>query len=133
MIAGVADTHTVLWYLLKDERLSVRALDFMNKVAAAGNDIAVSAISLAEIVYLIEKPPRVVEGTQSSGSPVRSPKGRSRPSEGASSGSGSTIRRAMKLAALPTAIKTGAVGTGRLTYSPVPPHVRISFPSWALL
>ena len=55
MIAGVADTHTVLWYLLKDTRLSSRAREFMDEAAAAGNDIAVSAISLAEIVYLIEK------------------------------------------------------------------------------
>lgn len=55
MIAGVADTHTVLWYLLKDNRLSSVALEFMEGVAAAGNEIAVSAISLAEIVYLIEK------------------------------------------------------------------------------
>jgi PIN domain nuclease of toxin-antitoxin system len=55
MIAGVADTHTVLWYLLKDTRLSTRAREFMDEAAAAGNDIAVSAISLAEIVYLIEK------------------------------------------------------------------------------
>jgi PIN domain nuclease of toxin-antitoxin system len=55
MIAGVADTHTVLWYLLKDTRLSSRAREFMDEAAADGNDIAVSAISLAEIVYLIEK------------------------------------------------------------------------------
>ena len=55
MIAGVADTHTVLWYLLKDPRLSTRARQFMDDAATAGNDIAVSAISLAEIVYLIEK------------------------------------------------------------------------------
>jgi PIN domain nuclease of toxin-antitoxin system len=55
MIAGVADTHTVLWYLLKDARLSDRAHEFIDEAAAAGNDIAVSAISLAEIVYLIEK------------------------------------------------------------------------------
>jgi PIN domain nuclease of toxin-antitoxin system len=55
MIAGVADTHTTLWYLLKNPRLSIRAREFMDDAAAAGNDIAVSAISLAEIVYLIEK------------------------------------------------------------------------------
>jgi PIN domain nuclease of toxin-antitoxin system len=55
MIVGVANTHLVLWYLLKDPRLSTRAREFMEDAAAAGNAIAVSAISLAEIGYLIEK------------------------------------------------------------------------------
>ncbi len=45
MIAGVADTHTALWYLFNDPHLST----------AAGNRVAVSSISLAEIVYLVEK------------------------------------------------------------------------------
>src|SRR6266567_5756185 len=55
MIAGVADTHTALWYLMKHPRLSSRARAFMDQAAAAGHNIAVSSISLAEIVYLIEK------------------------------------------------------------------------------
>ena len=55
MIAGVADTHTALWYLMKHPRLSSRAREFIDEAAAAGHDIAVSSISLAEIVYLIEK------------------------------------------------------------------------------
>lgn len=55
MIAAVADTHTALWYLFNDDRLSVAAGDFIDKSAAAGSQIVVSAISMAEIVYLIEK------------------------------------------------------------------------------
>lgn len=55
MIAGVADTHTALWYLYDDARLSVAAGDFIDQAAAAGKQIVVSSISLAEIVYLIEK------------------------------------------------------------------------------
>jgi PIN domain nuclease of toxin-antitoxin system len=55
MIAGVADTHTALWYLFDDERLSVPAGDFIDQSAAVRRWIVVSAISLAEIVYLIEK------------------------------------------------------------------------------
>jgi len=55
MIAGVADTHTALWYLFNDGRLSVAAGDFIDQAAAAGSQIVVSSISLAEIVYLIEK------------------------------------------------------------------------------
>ena len=64
MIAGVADTHTALWHLFDDARLSVRAGDFIDKAAAARRRIAVSSISLAEVVYLIEKnrlPPSVYD------------------------------------------------------------------------
>jgi len=55
VIAGVADTHTALWYLLKNPRLSTVARNFIEEAATAGNDIVLSAISLAEIVYLAEK------------------------------------------------------------------------------
>lgn len=53
MIVGVADT--ALWYLHKNPRLSVTARTFMDDAAQAGHDIALSPISLAEIVYLVEK------------------------------------------------------------------------------
>jgi len=55
MLAGVADTHAALWYLFDDPRLSAPAGDFIDSAAAAGQTIALSPISLAEIVYLIEK------------------------------------------------------------------------------
>jgi PIN domain nuclease of toxin-antitoxin system len=55
MIAAVADTHTALWHLFGDNRLSPAADSFINKAATARRKIAISAISLAEIVYLIEK------------------------------------------------------------------------------
>src|SRR5262249_9676728 len=55
MIAGVADTHTVLWYLFDDERLSAAAGEFIEQAAEAGNRIVISSISLAEIIYLTEK------------------------------------------------------------------------------
>lgn len=55
MIAGVADTHAALWHLFDDKRLSATAADFIDHAAARGQRIAVSAISLAEIVYLVEK------------------------------------------------------------------------------
>jgi PIN domain nuclease of toxin-antitoxin system len=50
MIAGVADTHTALWYLYHDARLSVAAGNFIDQAAVAGREIVVSSISLAEIV-----------------------------------------------------------------------------------
>jgi PIN domain nuclease of toxin-antitoxin system len=55
VIAGVADTHAALWYLLKNPSLSATARRFMDDAAAAGQDIVLSPISLAEIVYLVEK------------------------------------------------------------------------------
>lgn len=55
MIAGVADTHTALWYLFGDVRLSARAKEFIDQAAASRRSIEVSPISLAEIVYLVEK------------------------------------------------------------------------------
>ena len=55
MIAGVADTHTALWHLYGDARLSARAASFINEAANARQKIAVSSITLAELVYLVEK------------------------------------------------------------------------------
>ena len=55
MIAGVADTHAALWYLLKNPRLSQTARTFMDDAARAGDGIALSPVSLAEVVYLVEK------------------------------------------------------------------------------
>jgi PIN domain nuclease of toxin-antitoxin system len=55
MIAGVADTHAALWYLFGDARLSVSAKAFIDQAAGSGRKIVLSVISLAEILYLIEK------------------------------------------------------------------------------
>lgn len=55
MIAAVADTHTALWHLFDDSRLSAAAGAIIDEAAAARRKIAISAISLAEIVYSIEK------------------------------------------------------------------------------
>lgn len=55
MIRAVADTHAVLWYLYNDGRLSLTAAKTINGAALSGEQIAVSAITLAEMVYLIEK------------------------------------------------------------------------------
>jgi PIN domain nuclease of toxin-antitoxin system len=55
MIEGVADTHTALWHLYDDSRLSLRAREYIDEAARVRRKIVVSSISLAEIVYLIEK------------------------------------------------------------------------------
>lgn len=55
MRACVADTHAVIWYLLNDPRLSPAGLAAMNGAAGAGDAVFVSAITIVEIIYLIEK------------------------------------------------------------------------------
>lgn len=54
-IAAVADTHTVIWYIYASPKLSHKAKHFIDKAASNGLCIDVSAITLAEIVYLIER------------------------------------------------------------------------------
>jgi len=55
MIVAVADTHTAIWYLFADPRLSKTASAFIDDTITVGDHIGVSAISLAEMVYLVEK------------------------------------------------------------------------------
>jgi PIN domain nuclease of toxin-antitoxin system len=55
VIRSVADTHTVIWYLYADNRLSANARTAIERAAASGDQVAFSAITLAEIVYLAEK------------------------------------------------------------------------------
>jgi PIN domain nuclease of toxin-antitoxin system len=52
---AVADTHTIIWYLYNDSRLSPTARTWIEDSAAAGEQIALSSITLAEMVDLIEK------------------------------------------------------------------------------
>ena len=54
-IAGIADTHTAIWYLYDDLRLSPAARAFIEDDRERGDTIGLSAITLAEIVYLAEK------------------------------------------------------------------------------
>jgi PIN domain nuclease of toxin-antitoxin system len=55
IIAAVADTHAALWHLFGDARLSAAAEALIHEAAAARHKIAISTISLAEVVYLVEK------------------------------------------------------------------------------
>jgi len=55
MIAAVADTHTALWYLFGDPRLSAPAKAFIDQAAGSGRKVVLSVISLAELLYPIEK------------------------------------------------------------------------------
>lgn len=55
MIAGVANTHAALWYLSGDSRLSVQVKSTFEAAGKSRQKILLSVISLAELVYLVEK------------------------------------------------------------------------------
>jgi PIN domain nuclease of toxin-antitoxin system len=55
MIAAVADTHAIIWYLYADARLSLTAKQTIDQAVNAGKLIMISAITPVEMVYLIEK------------------------------------------------------------------------------
>lgn len=58
------DTHALIWYLEKSPNLSAAARAAITASVAAGHALYVSAVSLAEILYLEEKG-RLVAGTLS--------------------------------------------------------------------
>jgi len=55
MIVAIADTHATIWYLFSDPRLGRAASALIEVTIGNGDYIGVSAISLVEMVYLIEK------------------------------------------------------------------------------
>jgi PIN domain nuclease of toxin-antitoxin system len=55
MLRAVADTHAVIWYQYADPRLSKNAKAAFDGAVRSGDSVGVSAITLVEMVYLIEK------------------------------------------------------------------------------
>jgi PIN domain nuclease of toxin-antitoxin system len=55
MTSVVADTHALIWYIFDTDRLSAAALTVLEQTVNAGNPIYISAISVVEIAYLVEK------------------------------------------------------------------------------
>lgn len=45
---AVVDTHTAIWFLLRSQNLSQKALLFLREAAEAGNEVYLSSISLVE-------------------------------------------------------------------------------------
>jgi PIN domain nuclease of toxin-antitoxin system len=60
---AVADTHAVIWYLTDDPRLSSAARALFTGAAVVQDKVALSSISLVEVVYLEQKA-RVPPGTR---------------------------------------------------------------------
>jgi PIN domain nuclease of toxin-antitoxin system len=55
VIVAVADTHVAIWYLFKNPKLSITARQAIEAAFRGREQIGVSAISLIEMVYLVEK------------------------------------------------------------------------------
>jgi PIN domain nuclease of toxin-antitoxin system len=54
-MSAVLDTHTVLWYLAYSKELSEVARTTIEDAIRDGRDVHVSAISVVETVYLVER------------------------------------------------------------------------------
>ena len=55
MPAVAVDTHSIVWYLSGDRRLSARAVDTLDHATETGDLIHVPSICLVELTYLVEK------------------------------------------------------------------------------
>lgn len=55
MRSVVADTHALIWYIFELSRLSETALTSFEQAVNGGEPIYISAISVVEISYLVEK------------------------------------------------------------------------------
>jgi PIN domain nuclease of toxin-antitoxin system len=55
MSAVMADTHAIVWYLSKPEKLSQTAIQILDRASQSGQMIYLSAISIVELQYLTER------------------------------------------------------------------------------
>ncbi len=51
----VLDTHAAIWYLLDSKNLTPRVFTLIDGAAASGTPAYISAVSLVEVVYLVER------------------------------------------------------------------------------
>lgn len=63
-MAAVLDTHAAIWYLRPAKELSPTALQAIRRSISSGRPIYVSAISLVETIFLVEKGRLPVEALQ---------------------------------------------------------------------
>jgi len=54
-MSAVLDTHAAIWYVFVRKRLSQEALRFVRRAVDGGRPVFVSAISIVETIYLIER------------------------------------------------------------------------------
>ena|SRR5579859_1667153 len=54
-MSAVLDTHAAVWYLLDAKSLSQAVFSLIDGAAASGKPAYISAVSLVEVVYLVER------------------------------------------------------------------------------
>ncbi len=54
-MSAVLDTHAAIWYLLDAKNLSQTVFSLIDTAAASGLPTYISAVSLVEVVYLVER------------------------------------------------------------------------------
>jgi PIN domain nuclease of toxin-antitoxin system len=54
-MSAVLDTHAAIWYLLDSRRLPQTVFALIDGAVASGTPTYISAISLIEVVYLVER------------------------------------------------------------------------------
>lgn len=54
-MSAILDTHTALWSVFDRKRISQKALQAIRRSVSAGKPLLVSAISLVETIYLVER------------------------------------------------------------------------------
>jgi len=54
-MSAVLDTHAAIWYLLDTQSLSQKVFSLIDTAAATGVPTYISAVSLVEVVYLVER------------------------------------------------------------------------------
>lgn len=54
-IRAVADTQAIVWYIALDRRLSVAARQAFEDAWMAGELVGISAMTLVELIYLVER------------------------------------------------------------------------------
>jgi PIN domain nuclease of toxin-antitoxin system len=72
-MSAVLDTHTALWSVFDRKRISQTALQTIRRSVSAGQRLLVSAISLVETIYLVERGRIPLEAFRSLEATVRDP------------------------------------------------------------
>jgi len=54
-VSAVLDTHSAIWYLFRSKELSPTALQSIRRSVDSGRPLFISAISLVETIYLVER------------------------------------------------------------------------------
>jgi len=54
-MSAVLDTQTAIWYLLGPKKLSPTALHAIRQALSKGHPVHISAISIVEVIYLVER------------------------------------------------------------------------------